>query len=216
MFHELLNTLVTDLNGKWESYRVFTAPVNWRLESGDRVEVNFVPTGEQLSEPFEISDGVVISHGASHWIRYRLEAAFAAKRPVSGQATWWFGGFYGGTLNQWELTALWKPSPLLILELNLERNDGQLPEGDFREDLIGTRVRLNFSPDLQLNSLLQYDNSSDTFGSNTRLRWTFHPLGDLFVVYNHNLNTIDPVTGERQVGFNSNSVQLKVQYVFRY
>ncbi|HJU73331.1 MAG TPA: DUF5916 domain-containing protein, partial [Gemmatimonadaceae bacterium] len=37
MFNEFFNTLVTDLDGKWESYRIFLAPLNWRLESGDRV-----------------------------------------------------------------------------------------------------------------------------------------------------------------------------------
>ena len=32
------NSLVTDLENRWESYRVFTAPVNWRFETGDRAE----------------------------------------------------------------------------------------------------------------------------------------------------------------------------------
>lgn len=34
MFHEFESSLVADLDGHWESYRVFTAPINWRLESG--------------------------------------------------------------------------------------------------------------------------------------------------------------------------------------
>ena len=40
MFNEFLPRVVTDLDGRWESYRVFIAPVNWRLESGDRFELN--------------------------------------------------------------------------------------------------------------------------------------------------------------------------------
>jgi hypothetical protein len=107
-----------------------------------------------------------------------------------------------------------------------------LREGDFTQDLIGTRARMNVSPDLQLNSYVQYDNTSDSFGSNTRLRWTFAPLGDLFVVYNHNLrHDIDPTTGlplagglqtdptrrlDRRWGFASNQLLVKVQYAFRY
>ncbi|HEX4933149.1 MAG TPA: DUF5916 domain-containing protein, partial [Gemmatimonadaceae bacterium] len=92
MLHELFLTLVGDLDGKWESYRVFFAPVNWRLESGDRFEFNANPTGERLVAPFEIAPGVVIPPGAYHWMRYRLEAGFAPKRRLSGQATWWSGG----------------------------------------------------------------------------------------------------------------------------
>jgi hypothetical protein len=89
-----------------------------------------------------------------------------------------------------------KPSALVIVELDGTRNMGRLAEGRFTQDLFGTRVRLNVSPDLQVNSYLQYDNSSDSFGANTRLRWTFSPLGDLFIVYNHNLrHDIDPMTG---------------------
>ena len=88
------------------------------------------------------------------------------------------------------------------------------------------------SPNLQFNSYAKYDNQSDSFGGNSRVRWTFSPLGDLFVVYNHNLrHDIDPETGlpysggiqtdptrrlDRRWGFASNQLLVKVQYAFRY
>ncbi len=223
MFHELETTLVTDLNGKWESYRIFMAPVNWRLESGDRFEFNVVPVGERLTTPFEIAEDVVIDPGSYHWTRFRLEGGLASKRKLSGQLTWWFGDFYTGRLDELTLTASWKPSPLFIVELNGTRNVGRLAESDFTQEVVGTRFRVNFSPDLQLNSYLQYDNGSNTFGTNTRLRWTFSPLGDLFVVYNHNVAR-DLVTGDvpgtsvdrRGWGFLSNELLVKLQYAFRY
>ena len=67
MFNEFENTLVTDLSGKWESYRVFMAPVNWRLESGDRFEFNVVPVGERLTTPFEIAAGCAIVSTSIRW-----------------------------------------------------------------------------------------------------------------------------------------------------
>jgi len=228
MFHEFEPQLVTDLAGSWESYEVFMAPVNWRLESGDRFEFNVVPAGERLAEAFEIAGGVTIPAGSYHWRRYRIEGGLAAKRRFSAQAAWWFGGFYTGRLDELQLTAAWKPSPLFIVELDGTRNIGRLREGRFTQDLVGTRLRFNVSPDLQLNSYVQYDNESDTFGTNTRLRWTFSPLGDLFVVYNHNLrHDIDPSTGrpvggglqtsrDRRWGFASNQLLVKLQYAFRY
>lgn len=207
---------VAGLSGGWESYRVFMAPVNCRLESGDRFELNVVPTGERLLEPFEVSDGVTIPAGTYHYNRYRVEAGLAAKRRFSAQATWWFGDFYDGYLDEYELTASWRPSSLVIVELNGERNVGRMPAGRFVEDLVGTRLRINVSPDLQLSSFVQYDNDSRSVGTNTRLRWTFSPLGDLFVVYNHNLDTRDPVTLQRRWAFASNQLLVKVQYAFRY
>ncbi|WP_309673566.1 DUF5916 domain-containing protein [Gemmatimonas sp.] len=232
MVNEFQPRVVTDLNGKWESYRIFMAPVNWRLESGDRFELNVNPTGERLAAPFTIAPGVTIPVGAYHWYRYRLEGGLAAKRRLSGQATWWFGSFYSGTLNEIILTTAWKPSSLINLEVNGTRNIGRLREGGFTQDLVGTRVRINVSPNLQLNSYAQYDNLSDTFGANTRIRWTFSPLGDLFIVCNHNLrHDINGDTGlpygtglqtdptaryPRNWGFGSNQLLVKLQYAFRY
>ncbi|MFQ6009329.1 MAG: DUF5916 domain-containing protein, partial [Candidatus Zixiibacteriota bacterium] len=63
MFHQLRLRVVTDLDSQWETYRAFTAPLNWLLESGDRFEFNIVPEGDKLLEPFEIADGVIINVG---------------------------------------------------------------------------------------------------------------------------------------------------------
>ena len=156
MFFEYENSLVTDLENRWESYRVFTAPVNWRFESGDRAEFNWVPTGERLTAPFEIVPGVAIAPGSYHWTRWRLEAGTASKRRFSTQVTWWFGGFYDGTLHQLIWTASWNPAPIVTVELTGEYNDGHLTAGDFRTTVAGTRARLNISPDLTLSSYLQY------------------------------------------------------------
>lgn len=217
MFHEFMATVVSDLDNRWESYRVFTAPVNWRLESGDRFEFNVVPVGERLVAPFPIADGVTIPTGAYHWNRYRLEAGLAAKRRFSGQFTWWFGDFYDGRLQEYQATASWKPSALFIMDFNATRNVGRMSEGDFTQQVVGTRLRINASPDLQFNSYLQYDNESGSFGTNTRLRWTFRPVGDLFVVYNHNVRELlDGLEQRRGWRFDSNQLLVKVQYAFRY
>ncbi|MFL5596417.1 MAG: DUF5916 domain-containing protein [Gemmatimonadaceae bacterium] len=207
---------VSGLTGGWQSYEYFMAPINCRLESGDRFEFNVVPSGERLSVPFEIAEGVTIAEGAYHFNRFRLEGGLAPKRRFNAQATWWFGGFYDGHLDQYRLTGAWKPSSLVIVEFSGERDVGRMPEGNFTQDLFGTRLRLNFSPDLQLASFVQYDSESRAIGSNTRLRWTFTPVGDLFVVYNHNMRTRDPLTLRRELVFGSNQLLLKAQYAFRY
>ena len=51
MLHEFQPELATDLAGRWESYRVFSAPVNWRFRSGDRFEFNVNPTGPSPRPP---------------------------------------------------------------------------------------------------------------------------------------------------------------------
>lgn len=207
-FFESSYSLVTDLSNKWESYRVFTAPVHFRLESNDRFEFNLVPVGEQLTEPFEIADGVILQSGAYHWMRYRLELETASKRKINGEITWWFGSFYNGTLDQIELQLNVRPFSFLNLEFSFERNIGFLPEGDFVQDLWASRILLNFSSDLQLSSFVQYDNESRNLGTNSRLRWTFSPKGDLFVVYNHNM--LNELTD--RWAYQSNQLILKLTY----
>jgi hypothetical protein len=185
-------------------------PINWRFRSGDRVEFNANPTGERLIAPFEVSPGVVIPPGSYEWRQYRLEAGTAQKRRFYAQVTWWFGGFYDGSIDQFQWTGAWNPKPIVTVEFSGERNIGRLPAGDFTQSIVGTRLRLNFSPDLSLSSYLQYDSETDSVGTNTRLRWTFRPVGDLFVVYNHNIRSI--VDRWR---LDSNQLPVKVQYAWR-
>ena len=186
-FFEFGPSLYTDLNHHWESYRVFFAPFNARLESGDRFEFNIMPQGEYLKNPFEISDGVIIEPGGYHWMRYRLEASTASKRAINGMATYWIGGFYGGRLDQIELQLNWRVMSILVLEFMYENNIGRIPAGDFNKELLAVRTALNISSDLNVSLFVQYDNESNSVGSYSRLRWTFAPLGDLFIVYKHNI-----------------------------
>ncbi|MCF6271337.1 MAG: carbohydrate binding family 9 domain-containing protein [Melioribacteraceae bacterium] len=211
-FFESSLLLVTDLNNQWESYSIFTAPIHFLMESGDRFEFNIRPAGERLTEPFEIEDGVILPVGEYNYMRYRLEFETASKRPVSGEVTWWFGTFYSGTLNQIELSMSFRFTSNLILDLNYEKNIVDLREGAFQQDLFGGRIELNFSPNLQLSSFVQYDNESNSIGTNTRMRWTITPLTDLYVVYNHNINKIT----KDKWRFDSNQFILKLSYGLWY
>ena len=210
LFHQFQPSIALDLSGNWESYQVFTAPVNWRFRSGDRVEINVNPTGERLVEPFEVARGVIVPPGSYHWRRYRLEAGTAQKRRLYTQVTWWFGGFYDGDLDQLQWTGAWNPTPLLTIEFTGERNLGRLPSGRFTQTLVGTRLRVNMSSDLSVSSYAQYDTDSESLGVNTRLRWTFTPVADLFVVYNHNVRNL-----LERWQLDSNQLLIKLQYAWR-
>ena len=83
----------------------------------------------------------------------------------------------------------------------------------FTEELYGVRFQLNVSPDLQFSSFTQYETESRELGSNNRLRWTFDPYGDLFLVYNHTLER--SVTTDRWA-FVSNQLPVKIQFTRRF
>ena len=199
------------LTGGWQSYQYFMALINCRLESGDRFEFNVVPNGERLAAPFDVAEGVTIQPGTYRFTRFRLEAGLAPKRRFNAQATWWFGRFYDGYLDQYEITrSAWKPSSLVIVEFSGSTTWAGCRKATSRRTSSAPECASMCLPDLQLTSLVQYDNVSHALGTNTRLRWTFDPLGDLFVVYNHNVSRL---TGDWT--FAGNELLVKAQYVFR-
>jgi len=72
-------------------------------------------------------------------------------------------------------------------------------------------VRFNITPDLQLNSFVQYDTDSESIGVNTRLHYIFLPLGDFYIVYNH--NTVQDMNENWQL--HTSQLIVKLRYTFR-
>jgi hypothetical protein len=211
MFYASQIHLVATPQNEWESYRWTVRPIDWQLESGDRVRIRIVSEGERLGDPFGIADTVIIPTGTYRWVRYNLDAILGEKRKVSGEATFSFGDFYHGNLKTLALKLAVRPWPIVTLELSGERNIATLPEGDFTQALYAGRLDFRFTSDFQVSSFLQYDNESRNLGTNTRLRWTFDPLGDLFVVFNHNMLRSDL----DRFSFESNQLLVKLQYTLR-
>jgi hypothetical protein len=217
MFHELGAVVFTDLSNHWESYELKINPFDWLLESGDRFTFKILPQGDIPPEDFDIFgtpvQTVTIPAGSYEWTRYSVAAAFAPKRRISGELTYEFGRFYGGALKSIAGTLALKPWPILSVELSGERNRGEMPEQEaFVQYLYSGRVEVRPTPDFQVSSFVQYDNESRSLGTNTRVRWTFHSLGDLFVVFNHNL--VRSITDHR-FSFESNQLLVKLQYALR-
>lgn len=93
---------MVNATGIVESWEYFFAPVNVRMETADRFEFNYIPQYEYLAVPFEIALGVVTPPGSYRFTRYRIEAQSSPHRPVQAGSTTRFGGFYNGTLTQWQ------------------------------------------------------------------------------------------------------------------
>ena len=210
--------LVRDQAGSWESYLTSLKPLSALFESGDRIEARIEPQGEQPAEAFDVFDSpsttVEILPGAYHWNRYVLVGTLAPKRRVSAELSYAFGGFYNGDLQTYEADVLIKPASIVSLQLTGERNIGTLPEGDFTQYLYSSRLELKVTPDFQISSFIQYDNESRSLGSATRVRWTFHPLGDMFLAFNRNMIKSYGTETDRWE-FESDQFLVKVQYAFR-
>lgn len=200
----------TDLSGRWDTYDTQIQLADLLFRSGDRVRIGVSPSGDRPQAPFEISPGVVIPPGSYEWVRRSITASTAQKRRFSTSLTWGSGSFYDGSLDQYEWSGAWNPAPLVTLEFTGERNIGRIQAGRFTQQLVGARMRVNVSPDLSIASYAQYDTDTDSVGVNTRLRWTFVPVADLFVVYNHNVRSLLD-----RWELESNQLLVKIQYTVR-
>ncbi|GAB4140846.1 MAG: hypothetical protein Fur0037_07470 [Planctomycetota bacterium] len=204
-------TIVTDLGGSWQSWYLFTSPIHARFESGDEFEFNLFPQGERLDEDFEIGDGVVLPGGHYGFLRYRLQVTGAEKRPVAGEVSWTFGDFYDGKMDQVDLSLRLVLADWLTVRGQADLVRGCFPEGRLAEDVYGVKISGTFSADLTFDSFLQYDTESDSLGANTRLRWDFSPVSQLFVVWNHGV--LDPGGAFRSDGYEA---AVKLQHELRF
>jgi len=214
-YFELYTSFVTGLDGRVQSWRVFTAPFNASTESGEHLEANYVPQFERLDEPFEVAEGVVIAPGDYRFTRYRVEAQSSRHRPWRIGSTVWFGGFYTGTLIQWEsFLRVNILSSHLMLSVESENDFGYLPEGNFVKRLYQLKSVLALSPDLNFSSYIQYDTESRNLGLNARFRWTISPGNNFYIVWNKGWNRID-TSGTFPFEPIDNHVAVKLKFTFR-
>ena len=204
-------------SGRWESEVLKAKPFDWLLKSGDRLTVRIESQGEQPEEAFEVFESparrVSIPAGTYRWNRCEMAANLAPKRRVSGEVSYAFGGFYKGRLRTLAADVTLQPVSMLTLQFGGEKNIATLPQGDFTQYLESLRTEFKPSPLFQVTNFVQYDNESRSLGSASRLRWSFHPLGDLYLTYNHNL--LRPVATPKW-DFVSYKVSMKIQYAMRY
>jgi hypothetical protein len=216
MFLEHRYYRVTNYRGETESWRFFWAPLNVRMETGDRFEFNYVPSFEYLPQPFEIADGVTLPVGEYRFDRFRGEFRTSSHRRWEAGTTTWFGSFYNGRLLQQEnyfrvtdRDGRWQAG------ISSEQNFGRLAQGSFVQRLWQANVTVAANPNLVWTSFLQYDTDSQNIGNNMRLRWTFKPGNDLFVVWNRGWQRLALAPGERGIVPDQDLLAVKLRWTIR-
>ncbi|HEX4950501.1 MAG TPA: DUF5916 domain-containing protein [Blastocatellia bacterium] len=218
MFNEFMFTAYRRNDvGKVESWRLFTAPVNWEFNSGDRVEFNWVPTFERLFVPFEIADKVKLPAGDYRFTRFRAEIDTADKRPWQAFVTWWFGSYWSGRADEISAQLLFKFAPHFQAGITAEQTFGRLPQGNFVARVWALRADYAFSPFFTVANFLQYDNESRNLGWQSRVRWILRPGNDFFLVFNQGWEQV-PLADVRGFRFRTAGSRLtgKLQYTFRF
>ncbi len=192
------------------------APINVRMETGDRFEFNWYPHHENLTAPFEISPGIVIPPGSYQFTRWRFEAQSSPHRTLQGGTTTWFGTFYDGHLTQQEnYVRFTPPGAHWQAEIDLENDFAHLREGNFVQRLWQLKGAYAWNPNLVLSTFVQYDTESQNVGTNTRLRWTIRPGNDLFIVWNRGWQQVIRDPHDLNLVSNAELIAVKLRWTFR-
>ncbi len=174
--------------------RIAQARFETEFENTDRFGVDVQQSYELLVQPFAIATDVTIPVGAYDFEDFFVSYSMGAQRRVSGNLSFQRGEFFGGHITavgfgggfgggRVEVTRQFSIEP----GLSINRID--LPQGNFTATLVQSRVTYTLTPRMFVGGLLQYNNSTDSFSTNVRLRWEYQPGSELFVVYNDQRDT---------------------------
>ena len=184
------------------------------FQSSDKVEVKFTNTYELLPKPFRIARGVTIPAGGYDIRAWYAQINLGQQRAVSGTVFAEMGPFYGGDRTQLGyMFGRVKLNPHLALEPAFTLNHVTLPYGDFTSKLVSSRLTYTITPMMFVSTLMQYNSSNNSLGTNIRLRWEYLPGSEFFVVYNEGRDTEAP---GRSSGLQGRTFVIKVNRLLRF
>jgi hypothetical protein len=168
-----------------ETKEIQLTPFQWMFNSGEMISYEWGWNREQLFEPWDIVEGVILPVGAYKFNTHSVRANTSQGRPVSAEFEFGTGSFFSGTRRQANFALTWRKDRHLTTSFQMERNWLSLKEGDFNTSVVMYRLDYAFTPFISLANFAQYDTESQNIGLQSRLRWILTPGNEFFVVLNH-------------------------------
>jgi len=130
---------------------------------------------------------VFIPNGLYHFARHQLTYGSGKERRFTYNFFERFGGYYGGTLNEFRVRANYRPTTKFSISASetWDRFRLPLPNGRFSVLLASLQGNYSFTRFLTFTSLVQLDTSNtQAVSANVRLRYNYRPDSDLYIIYN--------------------------------
>src|SRR5713226_6138743 len=142
---------------------------------------------QRISTPLHIYKNVFIPNGLYHFARHQLTYGSGKERRFTYNFFERFGGYYGGTLNEFRIRANYRPTAKFSISASetWDRFRLPLPNGNFSVLLASLQGNYSFTRFLTFTSLVQLDTSNtQAVSANVRLRYNYRPDSDLYIIYN--------------------------------
>ena len=210
--HRFDYSLVTDMQDRTLSQSLAIEPIGLYSNRDDYMFLQWSRRKEFVREGFDLFDRLNIPAGDYEFDRYRAELTTGQQRPVRLILAIEDGGFFGGDRLEKHAEIQWRQSAYLFLGLGFTENVVDLPSGSFTSHLASLRSDIAFNSRWSWSNLVQYDNTAEVAGFNSRLRYIPEAGREIILVLNHG-SSVGP---ENQLSSTYSDLNLKLSYTFRY
>ncbi len=157
---------------------------------GIRIHRNF----ENLTEDFEIREGIIIPSGEYNYNNYNLMLN-AEGKVFNGRLGFNIGDFYNGTRRGFDIRLDLRLTGRFSLEPRYEFNRVTLPQGAFDTNVFGGRVVYSFSTDLFTKLYVQWNSDRNLITTNFLVNYIYRPGSDFYLVFNQTYGTDSMTSG---------------------
>jgi hypothetical protein len=185
----------TYLDSTIDTFDMNIANVNVNFHSGELVGGRVFVTRDNLIDPFGITNDITIPVGTYDNAGAEIRGGTASNRPIAVNGSVQRYGFFSGDRTDYTVGLNLRPGAYFSANASYSINEIDLDEGDFIVRVFSMRGSVQFTPDLSWDNTVQWDNRSDEFGLNSRVRWEFRPGQEFFVVYNEGFAIEDDFGG---------------------
>ena len=161
---------------------------NVRVLFNSSAEIDSAPYDQVyqfLGQPLNLYKNISIPPGSYRFTSHSLGYTSTGSHRITYTGTAQWGEYYTGHLNSGIMTAQYRPNAHMSVALNDTLNSFRLPQGNFNIDLAGLELSYAFNRFVNATAFIQSDTAQTQAASaNLRLRYTFRPDSDLYVIYN--------------------------------
>jgi hypothetical protein len=206
------HAVTAGIDGRLQS-RSFTPYLILDNAAGDELQLSTVSEYEFLAEPFVLPGGLSVPAGEHAWWHAKALLATSPARRLFVHWTIDCCRYFNGRLLGSDIELSWRPATLVDLSVRYVIDDLRSPEGHEQVRIGQLALSLNFTPDMQLRSQLQYDSVSDLLNALLRYRWEYAPGSEIFAA----VGEAARVTGALpSLGYHSSGSELLVRLGHRF
>ena len=210
--HKVDYVLGTDMGNSLLTEWLEIEPIGLYSNQDDYLFFNWSRNKEVVREEFDLFDRLNVPAGEYEFDRYRAELGTGWQRPLRLVLAVEDGGFFGGDRLLKHVEVQWRQSAHFFIAAGFTENEVDLPSGSFTSHLASLRSDIAFNARWSWSNVLQYDNTAELVGINSRIRYIPEAGKEVVLVLNHGAD----VDSANRLSSTQSDINLKVSYTFRY